>query len=249
MTDAEREAWERRLQRGLTTHGRQQLTALMEHLGDPPRLGNVPASFWDGMSADMRQLLQPRFEQLYLAMAQETLNASPIGVDWDLVNERAARWASGYSGSLVRRLTLRTRVQVQEAVSDFFRTPTTFGQLQAELDVPALRDKLGRVIMPETRAEMIATTEVTRASDQGQAAIVRQIKADNPAIRMREFWDTNNDEMVCPICGSLHGVEGDGNGNFTTKTGETYQVPAHPRCRCRRIYKLVMPGTRVGVEL
>jgi SPP1 gp7 family putative phage head morphogenesis protein len=86
-----------------------------------------------------------------------------------------------------------------------------------------LRGRLGRIYSP-VRAEMIAVTEVTRAAAEGERATVREIEKEG--IRMVEVWQTNNDSLVCPICGPRHGKKvGDG---WSKNDGP----PAHPRCRC-----------------
>lgn len=244
-----REQLERQLAKALSALGPDLVKRLSQALGDPPRLSNLRGAVWERMSADMRAVLQPVLEQVYLAMARQTLDALPAEIDWAQPNERAAAWAEAYAGKLVRGITETTRLRLGRDLAAYFREATTVGELASGIHVPELVDVLGRVIMPDTRAEMIAQTEITRAADQGQAAVVAQVKADNPAVRLDEFWETNRDEFVCVICGGLQGVKGDGRGYFLHPNGTRYSVPAHPRCRCQRRMVLLMPGTRRAVLL
>jgi hypothetical protein len=69
---------------------------------------------------------------------------------------------------------------------------------------------------------MIAVTEVTRASVEGERAQVRELAAQG--VVLVATWQTANDELVCPVCGPRNGRrEGDGWDS---------PPPAHPRCRC-----------------
>jgi NAD+--asparagine ADP-ribosyltransferase len=55
-------------------------------------------------------------------------------------------------------------------------------------------------------------------------------------------WKTSNDELVCPVCGALHGQTVALEGAFfdalsveqQAKLRRRFEVPpAHPGCRCR----------------
>ena len=76
------------------------------------------------------------------------------------------------------------------------------------------------------RAEMIATTETTRAVVEGERAAVEQMTKET-GIELVPIWLTANDEMVCPVCGPRH------------KKPITDGVfpPLHPRCRCGAAYE------------
>jgi ribosomal protein S2 len=84
-----------------------------------------------------------------------------------------------------------------------------------------LKDSLSSLFGP-VRAEIIAITEVTRAAVEGERAMVAEVAKQG--IQMVAVWNTNNDEIVCPICAPLN----------QKKQGEawTFPPPAHPRCRC-----------------
>ena len=121
-----------------------------------------------------------------------------IGVDWALVNEAAAEWSRQYAYDLVRGITAHTREALARAVSGFFEEALTREELVG---------RIGGLFGP-VRAEMIAVTEVTRAAAEGQQGLVTEAAA--LGIEMIDTWSTRNDELVCPICGPLHGRDADG---------------------------------------
>lgn len=189
-----------------------QMGRLLELMGDPPRIENVPQSFWDETGVEFSDTLRPFLERLYLDQAGRMLEETPLGVEWSLINRRATDWARQYTFDLVRGLNDTTRGTLQRAVSNYFEDALTIGQLE-----DMLLPSFGPI-----RAEMISVTEITRASAQGEVALVAELRESG--IEMVEVWQTNADELVCPICGPLNGK----------KKGDGWDIepPAHPRCRC-----------------
>ena len=209
-----RDALEKILARQLGGLNRRQLGKLLELMGDPPKLENVPLSFWDDAGKELAQVVTPFSERVYLEAAERMLESIPIGVDWSLVNEAASSWAQQYSFNLVGGINTTTQRAVSRATGNFYSQGQTIGQLTG---------RLGRIYSP-IRAEMIAVTEVTRAAAEGEREVVAELAKEG--IRMYEVWQTRNDELVCPICGPRHGKRvGDG---WNSSQGP----PAHPRCRC-----------------
>jgi len=224
VPDFDRETWERRLAREAARLGRETLDTLMTALGDPPNYSALPASFWDDQTALMSGALTPLLQEVYMASAEAALEMSPVGVDWAVVNQRAVTWANQYGYDLVQGLTGTQRDLTREAVGNFFSQNQTLAQL---------RDRLEGAFGP-IRADMIATTEVTRAATEGERALVELLKEQG--LGFREIWETANDEIVreCPICWPLNEVERGDSGYVHPETGQTYDwPPAHPRCRCR----------------
>lgn len=128
-------------------------------------------------------------------------------------HDRLLKATGEYAFGLVKGINETTRQAITDAISDYYTTPgATIGSV-----VDALTPTFGPV-----RAEMIAVTEVTRAYEQGQSAAIDEYKL--AGLEVDEYWQTNNDELVCPICGPLN----------ETKRGDDWQdpPPAHPRCRC-----------------
>lgn len=168
--------------------------------------------------------------------------------DWKLPHREAQNWAKGYSYELVSGITKTTHDLLQDAVSNWIGNGADLRGLRGELEP----------VFGRKRAEMIASTEVTRAFSHGSHNIFR---ASGVVSHMQ--WLTSNDERVCPICGPLGGVQftekgakptgllqqwksgvgteidgqfehPGGAGGAAAFTGLQFGLPpAHPRCRCR----------------
>lgn len=208
-----RDELEGKLARMISKEMRGQLARLMDYLGDPPKLENVPDEFWQENNKKLRGMITPFFEDVFLAQAEMLMREISIGVDWALVNKAAMDWAASYSFDLVSGINKTSQELLRRSIASYFETGLTIGDLERKLV-----GTFGPV-----RAEMIAITEVTRASVEGELALVREIEKES-GIKMVAVWNTNNDDIVCEICAPLNGK----------KQGDGWHVPppAHPRCRC-----------------
>lgn len=191
---------------------------LIAQLGNPPNIGNLTPAFWEGVAVELNATLIPFLSEVYLDAAERMVAGLPIGVDWALVNERAAAWARGYSFELVRKINEGSRRATQEAVAGFFEQGQTRGDLEKQL----------ARIYGTARAEAIGVTEVTRAASEGEQGIARELSLQG--IDMVPIWRTNEDELVCTICGDPNRANKPIDDNF--------YPPAHPRCRCFLSYEL-----------
>ena len=211
----DREELERRLARRVGKELAGEMKQLLDYLGDPPDWNKVPQEFWDESTMGLRGAVGPIMEEIYILQAETLLDEfGGLGVDWDLVNRAAADWARAHSKDLCGKLVLRSYEDARIAVADFYEQGLTMGDLY---------DRLGRIYGPK-RAENIAITEVTRAATEGERGIVDELS--KLGIVMKEFWATENDDLVCTICGPRNEKEiGDG---WTRGDGP----PAHPKCRC-----------------
>lgn len=205
-----RDELERRLARQLGKLNRVHLARLIEYLGDPPMIENVPSTFWDESGIELSSVLGPFSEDIYVQSALELMNSQPIGVDWAVVNQNAVDWARDYTFNLVRGISDHSRLALQSTVSAYYARGQTTGELV---------NRLSGIFGP-VRAEMIAVTEITRAAAEGERAIVREL--NKQGVQMVPIWQTNNDSLVCPLCGPRHGQE----------ITDGMYPPIHPRCRC-----------------
>ena len=227
-----RDKLERKIARLLGKYNRGQLEKLLEMMGNSPSLTKIPPEFWTESQQALAAELLPFSEQVYLEAAQRVIEEMPIGVNWQLVNQGAADWASRYMDDLVMEISKTTERGIGQAVSRYFTDAETMGDLESALSV--MKDRFGNVYGP-IRAEMIAVTEVTRAAAQGELAVASELRKEG--IEMRKVWQTNKDELVCPICGPLQGQE-EGVWRQSAPDGP----PAHPRCRCS--LSLLLPKPR-----
>ena len=224
-----RDALEKLLTGRISRELRKELTQILDILGDPPDPSKLPADFWATASAELQATIQPTLQEIYILQAKEQLGQTSIGVDWGLVNQQAVDWARQYSFELVGGITDTSRQLLQNSLSSYFSNPVNIGQLEAQLV-----ETFGAF-----RAEMIAVTEITRAASMGEDAITNSLLRDNPGMEAVSTWQTNEDDKVCIICGTLDGRKNDG-----VEAGEPYwihpanqkkyKVPAHPRCRCTK---------------
>ena len=184
---------------------------LLEKLGDPPNLSNIPPEFWDDESKIMLEALRPFGEKVYLQAAKELMASTPGGLDWTLVNEAAVNWAGRYAFDLVKGINDTTRTALQRTIASYFESPVPRSQLEA---------RILELVGSPVRAEMIAVTEVTRAASEGEQEVARELAAQG--INLKPIWQTNADDIVCPLCAPKNGKEIT-DGNYP---------PEHPRCRC-----------------
>jgi len=202
--------FEARIARQLSRKQQEEFRRLMDALGDPPDLNNLSADFWQEQQAAYAGVLQPIFEAVMLAQAQQLLSDGKIGFEITAINERAARWAREYSYELVRGITDKTRAALQEKIAGFFTDQRTLGDL---------RESIAPLFGP-LRADLIAVTETTRASIEGEHAYQAELR--QMGLQVRGIWLTNNDDRVCQICGPNHGKP----------ISEVGTPPGHPGCRC-----------------
>ena len=146
-----------------------------------------------------------------------------VNMDYTLVNSRAAAWARDYVYDLVKDIGSTTRRVLQDTISAFVETPgMTMGDVWRSLP------------FDEARAQMIATTEITRAYASANRIAGKELQKEFPGVRVVKTWFTNNDDLVCDICAPLDGKEIEIDDGFGVESGEAGldTPPAHPNCRC-----------------
>jgi HK97 family phage portal protein len=147
--------------------------------------------------------------------------ADVIGVNWDLVNEFVLRWVLGESGVYPGYADSINQAMAQ--TSEKLIRLNMAEWIQNRLPLNVLIDNLERAVFDRDRAELIVTTEITRAYAEGNRAAWKESLVIE---QMR--WNTSSDERVCPICAPLEGKIAPLTGTF--ERGR--MPPAHPRCRC-----------------
>lgn len=213
MADIEgRDDEEKELSKEVAGALQDQLDAVMEAFGNSPDIDDLDDDFWDAQRVALSAVLFPALQQIYMNTATAQAEATPIGADIGELNNDAAEWARNYTFDLVSGLNATTQSVLQKQVAAFFDDGLTIGQL---------RDNLTSAFGP-VRADMIATTEVTRAAVEGEMGTVEQLRGEGA--EMEATWVTSMDERVCPICQPRDG----------RKQGDGWEdpPPAHPRCRC-----------------
>lgn len=171
----------------------------------------------DTRSMDDRILVLLLLGLIGAATASTRQRAQALGVELsiDTINQRATQWAQTYTYELVRGINETTRQAISNAVTAYTQAPGMTIDEVAQL----LEPTFGQV-----RANMIATTEITRA--YGQAATITQAELLAQGVYSELQWVTYNDDRVCKICGPLH------NAIVTWSLEYPNGPPAHVNCRC-----------------
>lgn len=219
-----RDAFETAIEEALAKVSAPARRIILRALGNPPLFENLTPDVWDDLAGRYSGALLPQLERVFLAGAQ-ALTEVTAGVSWELVNEAAATWARRYTFDLVRGIIDTTRRLLQGYVEDWYRTPS---------GLPDLVRRLEPLFGP-ARARNIAITETTRASVEGERAVVRQLEGEGLHVRLIPIWQTVMDDRVCPICGPLHNkkIEEEAYGLYP---------PAHPGCRCFISHEVELPN-------
>jgi hypothetical protein len=185
--------------------------------------------FWSAEDRELLAVLLPLLSEEATGAADafedEIEEAYSLGLDWTLVNTEAVKWARSYGFDLVKGLNRTTAKRLQQSVGKFVETPgMTMGDLFGELEgLPAFNQR---------RAQLVATTEVTRAYAEGSLVSAR-IYEQQGWFRWNKIWRTSQDGLVCPVCLPLNDVVVEGvDAEFDSKAGSLNIPPSHPGCRC-----------------
>jgi SPP1 gp7 family putative phage head morphogenesis protein len=156
---------------------------------------------------------------LGISVAVNQLENVGFGFDWTLTNAAAREWAQQYSGQLISGIDQTSQRMVRQAVSRWIDNGEPLEALIQDLSI----------VYGRSRAELIASTEVTRAFWSGNMIAYRE----SGVVDIVEHR-TASDEIVCPQCGPLHGRRTSlSNPQMMHPGGTAYhELPIHPRCRC-----------------
>lgn len=184
--------------------------------------------FWEDEEGQLWDEVAPTMLRIILAGAQSGTNLLPpstrVLVDWDRFNMDAVNWLRRYRLEWIKGVHEHTRGQVVSAIDQWIRSGERLEVLEAQLSP----------LFGEQRASRIAVTEVTRIYAEGNKAAWKAT-----GVVSGNKWQTANDELVCPICGPLHGVVVALDEGFTPDGpgfGPT-APPAHVNC--------ILPGNEV----
>ena len=227
-----RDKLERELAYKLGRQQRSWFRRLLGQLGDVPQYENISTSFWITIGKELAGLIGPFLEEIFLDQARDLMLSQPIGVDWALVNEGAISFVRDYTFELVKGTNRHSQNTLREAIEAYFeRDPDV-------RNIGDLQRSISHLYGP-TRAEAIAVTEITRASAEGEYQIAKDLRSQG--VDMIAFWQTSEDELVCPICAPLNDRQASGFDVLgkpywihpdPKHEGKTFKHPAHPRCRC-----------------
>lgn len=184
----------------------------------------LPPSFWEEESRRLAAVLIPHLTALALEGIQAGSIKVGISIEYAIYSLLAEQWAREYTDALLKQVRTTNEAVVGEILALWIASPgRTIGDLRAALE-PWFGTK---------RADVIAITEATRALASGELMAFQRAGVEE--IR----WGTNHDELVCPLCGPLHGKVrkiGEPFGYFKWRKGAApepvFVPPYHPNCRC-----------------
>ena len=173
----------------------------------------------DGLIEDAS--IQADMTRLLIEAAQDGINVAMsegTGFDDTLTNKQAAEWAARESGKLITKIDADTLAVVRSSIETYISTPGL-----------TLQDAMNLLPFSMGRAELIATTEITRAYAEANQIAGEQLAKEFEGVPVVKIWYTNEDDRVCDICEQFSGKEIDIADDF----GEgVSNPPAHPNCRC-----------------
>ncbi|MCX6544267.1 MAG: phage minor head protein [Acidobacteria bacterium] len=196
-------------------------------------------------------------------VATEVLGAH-VGTElrFDLTNQMAVAWANNNAARLIVEISAETQAAVRQAVVRSMRGELTLQEVakyvrgivgltaKQEQAVNAVYDKAIEQgvsaadalaesqgyaeTLRKYRSEVIARSEVLRASNAGQRLIWQQGKAAGLLQGMEQIWIATKDDRLCPICCEMDHTTVPIGHPWTFPDGRQDMEPQgiHPQCRC-----------------
>lgn len=200
--------------------------------------------------------------QAYARAGRATLKGANLKMSFDITNPRAIDGARRVSAAMITNINANTRQAIRDIVTQVVGgdvpistakrmirqqvgllpahaaavrryEATLIGAGTPRTTVTKLTDQYADRLL-KYRAEMIARTEVARATSWGQKEAWDQARdADLIPMDAQRVWITAADERTCQFCGPMNGVAATLDGVWLTGKGPI-EVPTdiHPQCRC-----------------
>ena len=193
--------------------------------------------------------------------------ATVLGYSFDILTPQAVDWVRQNAGSLIRQWGDSSRDAIRNLIAESFRLNVPVGTLARQirqtgigltwrqaravlnmrqrlmadgLDAAKVDARAERYFkrLARYRAELIARTEMARASEHARHEAWRQGIAEgliDPS-RTEQEWVATHDHRACDDCLDLDGTRASiPDGHFVSATGTDGGLgpPRHPSCRCR----------------
>ena len=209
MTDDEKRIYDR-IYPPMEKRGNAWARQILQGKEPDPTMNDIIAPV---MNDELQKVTMRRIDRLSTDLAYPMEDAG----------ERVLDWLNEYTPSLNRDLDSTSRSILRKVIEQYRTTPgMTIQDVTA-----ALRPAVDR-----SRASAIAITEVTRAASH--ATIEYQKYLGEKGLRFERVWNTNVDELVCPVCVPLNRK-----GEDEWLQDFPLGPPAHVRCRCDTTLRLV----------
>lgn len=222
-------------------------------LGDPPSIENIPVYYWTEIANEIAREIQPTLERIHKESAARFDKLFSITGRREQHAVLADVWSNQRAYVMADDLAARIRDSLAVAV------------VESNHDWLLLLGAIG-LILGSDRAERIAVTELTGAVSAGELTERRRVQAamnagtlqlpkavlqragvpvpaggDGAALgtislTIVAYWQTENDNKVCPLCSPLHDQPEDIWARYYPQ-GPGPGGP-HPNCRCWLRYEL-----------
>ena len=140
------------------------------------------------------------------------------------VNKSAAKWAHKHAGALIDGVSKTTRREIRDLVTDAFKSGKS---------VRTLIKDIAATLGDDERAATIARTETMYAANHGKLLEAQDaVDAGDLSEDAVKEWITTPDDLLCPICEPMDGVQVPLDEDFDVDGDSIDGPPAHPNCRC-----------------
>ena len=152
-------------------------------------------------------------------------------LDWTQYNQDASDQVKKYIfGDIDKDIANGWLAELDATTLDGLKQQlTNFVEIQGY----TIADVMAGLPFEEYRWLRIAVTEITRLYASAEQLAGEMLQIEYPDVEVIKTWFTNNDDLVCDICGPLHGQMVLVNETFMDDFGDIHEMPpAHVNCRC-----------------
>ncbi len=204
----------------------KQRQRLVDMLGWPPKIDNIPESEWARIEIETQQAMATELTLVYLLSLQGgpfQIGGNPLAIALD-----GMAWGNKRAEMLGRELTTTTRKGFYDAVA-----LATDGDDLYKRTMP---------VLGPTRAETIGITETTETISAGEFE-GRKRHYRQTQEQLQAVWSTARDDLVCPVCRPLD-KKPESEWPESLRNGP----PAHTRCRCWLSWEPVEEPETISAE-
>jgi hypothetical protein len=190
----------------------------------------------DATSPDLVDTLQ-QYIQLALPLGAKAISDDlGMALDFKLDNPRAVTYLKAHGAELVTKIDETTRDELRTLISDMTATGETYDAIAAAIQDTFDGFADGRPQLHiESRAHMVAVTEMGNAYAAGNAAVANDLS--DAGLTIEKSWMTMGDDRVSDEC-AANEAEGWIPNDQAFSSGDD-QPLAHPGCRCDAAYRTV----------
>lgn len=237
---------ERSLRRAMETWLRQQGRTFAGAAGQAITPGETPpasvftsaleSGLQAGTPAAAAALQTAAGQALLLGMQAAVGDLGGIGISFDLANPRAVAYLREYGAKLVTQINETTQQEMRDLIVRMVEDRKSYDQIAREISrrwtEMAIPKPQGHI---DSRAHLIAVTEVGNAYEQGNLLVVQDMAG--LGLAMEKQWLTVGDNKVSDGC-ALNEEAGWIPADEAFPSGD--QAPLRfPGCRCTALYRRV----------